>query len=128
MHNQPPMPLLIRRFFFYSLLATFLVVAPVLIGYTMGYRWSFTQKRLVKTGALSLATIPDNATIILNGEEQKERTPILIRELTPGSYEITLKKDGYSSWQKTLRVENEKTTFAINVTLFKRLRKYQLRA
>ncbi|OGL67577.1 hypothetical protein A3B21_03115 [Candidatus Uhrbacteria bacterium RIFCSPLOWO2_01_FULL_47_24] len=85
----------------------------------MGYRWSFTQKRFVKTGALSLATIPANASIILNGDEQKTHTPILIRNLTPGNYEIVLQKDGYLNWQKTLAIESEKTAFAINVTLFK---------
>lgn len=114
------MSLIARRIIFYCLLTVFLIAAPLAIGYTTGYRYSPAQRRLVKTGALSIASEPQGAEIILNNQRLNIKTQSLIRHLTPGSYEITLEKDGYYQWTKTLFVESEKTTFAHNAPLFKK--------
>lgn len=112
------MSILVRRLLFYLLCALFLIVAPVLLGYTSGFRWSSTQHRLVKIGALSIASLPDGATVTINGQPQG-RTPVLLRNLHPGLYEIVLTKEDYWPWSKTLAVESERTTFAHATALFK---------
>lgn len=113
------MSLAVRRIIFYILLALFIIVAPSLVAYTAGYRWSPTQRRIVKIGALSIKTVPENARIILNGKLYSKKTPALITNLHPGNYKIELTREGYFNWGKTLIVESEKTTFAHNVALFK---------
>lgn len=114
------MSLLARRLIFYLLLAFFVISTPLIIGYTAGYRYHFKQRRLVKTGALSITSAPDNAFIKLNNKLLDSQTPALIVDIMPGNYEIILEREGYHSWQKTLPIEKEKTTFARNVPLFKK--------
>ena len=113
------MPLFLRRIIFYILLVVFLMAAPILIAYTAGYRWSFTQHRFLKTGALSIISTPDNATILINGTAYRTLTPALINDLLPGHYQIAVIRDGYHPWGKTLPIESERTTFATAITLFK---------
>ena len=113
------MSLAVRRIIFYLLLTAFLIIAPVLTGYTAGYRWSSTQKRLVKIGALSVKTEPAGTQVSINGKPVKDRTPVFITNLIPGIYTLNIRKDGYHEWQKTLTVESERTTFAHGVVLFR---------
>lgn len=113
------MPLIVRRIIFYTLLIAFLIAAPVLIARTAGYRWSNTQQRLLKTGALSLSANPENATIGILGQDYSGQTPALIGNLLPGNYEIRVGKDGYRDWSKILQVETGRATFALNIPLFK---------
>lgn len=113
------MTLRLRRLIFYGLALLFLVITPTLLAYTAGYRWSFTQKRLVTTGALSVGTYPDNASIRIGMRDYAEHTPALISNLLPGTYDITVSKSGYYAWHKNLIVQNEKTTFAHEIVLFK---------
>ncbi len=113
------MTLHLRRLIFYILALLFLVVTPLLLAYTAGYRWSFTQKRLVTTGALSVETYPDNASIQIGMRNYAEHTPALISNLLPGTYDITISKTGYYPWHKNLTVQNGKTTFAHEIVLFK---------
>lgn len=113
------MSLFLRRVVFYTLLLIFLIIAPLLIAYTAGYRWSAPQGRFFKTGALSLISAPDSANVFLNHTASNYRTPALIRDLLPGNYQTELRKEGYYSWQKKLPVESERTTFALNIPLFR---------
>lgn len=113
------MPLLVRRLFFYFLVALFIVSVPIIVGYTAGYRYSFKQNKLVKTGLMIIESNPKGAKIFLNDRLRTERTPAYILNLTPSNYEITLRREGYHSWSKTLAVESEKTTFAIDILLIK---------
>lgn len=114
------MSLIARRLVFYFLALLFLVVAPLLAAYTTGYRYHFKQRRAVTIGALSITTLPEGASIALNGKTTKYLTPALIVNLLPGSYDIFVQKEGYHPWQKTLPIESEKTTFAHNLPLFLR--------
>jgi len=72
---------------------------------------------IVKTGVLSLESLPKGATVFLNDVEAKEKTPAVIDTVIPGEYQVRIIKDGYLSWEKTLEVESNQTTFAM-ATLF----------
>ncbi|MBI2551932.1 PEGA domain-containing protein [Candidatus Uhrbacteria bacterium] len=113
------MSLIFRRLIFYFLLFIFIILAPIIVAYTAGYRFSPTQRQIVKTGALSITTLPAGAEITLNGRSGLAYTPTLITNLLPGAYEIKITKAGYHPWMKNLTVEDGKTTFAHNVSLFK---------
>ena len=113
------MKLLYRRFIFYALVLIFVIAAPTIAIYTAGWRWNFKQKRAVKIGALSVDSLPREATITVNGRALG-KTPALIPKLLPGQYEITLQKNQYHTWGKTLAVASGQTTFAHEITLFKK--------
>lgn len=114
------MSLAARRIIFYSLILMFIIVAPLLISYSAGYRYSLKQRRMVKTGALLITTLPQGAAIFLDNQDQDKKTPGLITYLLPANYNITLQLEGYYPWQKSLSVYSEQTTFINNAPLFKK--------
>ncbi|MFH1253130.1 MAG: PEGA domain-containing protein [Candidatus Uhrbacteria bacterium] len=107
----------IRKIIFWAFLATFFISAPLVVLYTAGYRWNFSRFSLVKTGLLSITTFPKNATIFLDGKPQKT-TPAILENIMPGLHKVRLLKDGYLSWEKTLEIKEQETTFAPKVVLF----------
>lgn len=112
---------LYRRATYIFFIAVFLAVSPLIILYTMGYRYNFTKGRVQKTGILKITTVPKGAQIYLNGVlYEKSATPAKIEYVLPGDYEIQLKKDGYFDWQKKLAVYENGTTFAEKIMLWKK--------
>jgi len=109
-----------RVLIFLFLLTVFLIGSPLLILYTAGYKLNLKKGRLDKTGSIIIETKPDNAEIYLNGIKQNEKTDSRINRLLPNNYTIKLKKPGYFTWEKTLPVKSQKTTFAQNIHLFKK--------
>ncbi|HCX27754.1 MAG TPA: hypothetical protein DHI91_01275 [Candidatus Portnoybacteria bacterium] len=106
----------IRRLIFYGFVLLFIVATPPTILYAMGYSFDWTNKKLVQTGGLYLKSVPSGAQISVNGQPQKT-TPRLISRLLPHSYNISVVKDGYHSWQKNLPVEAELVSEARNIFL-----------
>ncbi len=54
-----------------------------------------SQENTPSTGILFLTSEPIHAAVYVNGVPQPETTPLLLRNLSPGSYEIQLIKDGF---------------------------------
>ncbi|MBU1146628.1 PEGA domain-containing protein [Patescibacteria group bacterium] len=110
-----------RRIVYISFIAIFLIVTPIVILYTTGYRYNFQTNKLQKTGILILKSSPLGAKIYLNGELRKETTPARITNLFPNDYTIKIEKENFYPWQKNLPIESSLTTFAENITLFEKL-------
>jgi len=81
-------------------------VAYFLIKIASGYRLDLTNRSLRPTGLLVANSLPNQATILINGKAIKNKTATTLN-LTPGEYQIEIKKDGFSSWQKKLLIEKE---------------------
>ena len=60
----------------------------------LGAEETFNPKLVRKTGNLKVSTEPQGAVVYLAGE-RKGKTPIVIRDVPTGSYEIRLDRDGY---------------------------------
>ncbi len=97
-----------RRFLFFTLTAIYLVVCPLLILYSLGYVYNPVKQNLVRTGVLSLSTIPSDAAVFLEKSKFIHQTPTTINELLPGEYKITLRKSGYKNWTHTVAIEGGK--------------------
>ena len=82
------------------------LVAYFLIRLASGYRPDFTNKTMRPTGLLVATSIPNQGSILVNGKIIKAKTATTI-SLTPGEYEIEIKKDGFSSWKKKILIEKE---------------------
>lgn len=106
----------IRRLIFWSLVAIFLLIAPAFSLYALGYFFDSQEFKIIKTGSLYLSSIPKNSQILVDGETIK-KTPALIKRLKPGQHQVTLTKDGFKTWQKTLMVYPSQVTEARNVLL-----------
>lgn len=108
----------------YVFLSTILVVGIVGIFasfYARGYRLNFkalSQGRLTfePNGILVIKSEPDGASVIINGDLKTATNTTL--SLSPGVYDIEVKKDGFFPWKKRLTIEKEIVTSA-NVSLFR---------
>jgi hypothetical protein len=63
------------------------------------------QTEQLKKGELSIESFPQSARIYVNGEFTQERTPHIFRNLVEGTYDISLRLDGYATKSFSARVE-----------------------
>lgn len=97
---------LLRKIVFYVFAIIFLAGAPVIVLYALGYLFSPGEEGvIVKTGLVSVSTLPTEAGIYLDGKKHSEKTPALIRNLVPGRYRLALHREGYRTWQKFITIE-----------------------
>lgn len=60
------------------------------------------------TGLLAATSVPDGAKVFIDGKLSSATNTTI--SLSPGIYEIEIKRDGYSSWMKILEIEKELVT------------------
>lgn len=117
------MSLWIRRVFFYLCAGAFLALGTVLVFSARGWSFDPSNMRVVSTGALFIKSVPSDAELFINGEETPRGIGLLssgtfIDKIRPGSYEITVAKQGYTSWSKVLSVSSSKVTAATRAILW----------
>ena len=83
----------------------FLTLIGIVIAYGRGYRWSPGKKSLTSTGILAVNSSPKAAKIYINGVLRGVTDTNLI--LPPDNYQVEIKKDGYTSWTKTIKLQGE---------------------
>ena len=94
--------------FFYTTVAVFLILSYIVILYAQGYKYSFSEAKFQRTGAISLKT-NTGAKVFLDdkvrGDTSFFGSSYSIDRLLPGNYRLSVQRDGYSSWQKRVTVE-----------------------
>jgi hypothetical protein len=93
-----------------------LAITTTAILIAKGYRFDRTTGTIKGTGIVSVTSIPSGAVIYLNGSLQTVSNNT-VSDLDPGTYHLKVAKDGFSAWEKDIKVEAEKVTL-LNVTLF----------
>ena len=91
-------------------IAVFLFLAigtTAVILYGTGYRLNIGKGKLglLETGLLVAKSQPDGASILINGHLTTATDNTI--DLAPGEYKIRIVKDGYSSWEKTIKIQKE---------------------
>jgi hypothetical protein len=86
------------------------------IYYARGYRFNLQTFQFQPNGILVLKSEPDGASVYINGELKAATNANL--SLSPGTYDVEVKKDGYLNWYKRLTIDKEIVTQA-TVSLFK---------
>ena len=71
--------------------------------YARGYKFNPKTLSFLPNGILVIKSEPDGASVLINGE-LKTATNATI-SLSPGVYDVEVKKDGYFSWYKRLAIE-----------------------
>lgn len=105
-----------RSLLFFSLVAVFLVLAPILVGYAQGYRLSDLGDalKLIRTGGIYVAAGESGVTVSVDGEPRETTSFIsrnaLVQNLFAGSYRVAVAKEGYLTWEKELQVYPELVT------------------
>ena len=111
-----------KRFILFLILVfLFLLITPLVILYSQGYRFNLRDRKITQTGGLYLNVRPKGASVYLDDKLLKKTDflfgKIFIDDLVPRKYKIEIKKDGYYSWQKNLEIVESLTTEAKNIFL-----------
>lgn len=93
-------------------------LAGSVIFYGQGYRFNWKTLKVIKTGTISLDYLPEDASILINNKEYKEKPPVNFN-FTSGNYSIKISKDGYQDWQNSVLVESEEVSTFRGIVLFK---------
>lgn len=104
----------IRYLLIFAGIAFFMIAAPLILFFASGLKYDFQTNQFISTGILALKTDPKDAKIFLDDKLVNEavRETREIRFLKPKSYQLTLKRDEFFDWNKTLTVETNKVTWA----------------
>jgi len=111
-----------RTILFYLLVVIFIIITPMVLFYSEGYRFDFETNKIIETGGFYIKTNPEEVTISINDKIKKTTSTfsrnVLIQDLTPKTYNIKISKTGYFTWEKNLEI-TEKKVSELDVTLFK---------
>jgi PEGA domain len=106
----------IRVVFFLITLIVVGVLGFFVSYYARGYRFNLKTLRFQPNGIFVINSEPNGASVFIDGD-LKTATNASI-SLSPGTYDVEVRKDGYFSWYKRLTIEKEIVTQA-TVSLFK---------
>jgi len=102
----------------------FLVVSPILIAYSMGYRFDFENKKITLTGGIFVKTYPGADEIIIDSEKPQKlawlSNSLFVQSLLPKDHIVLVKKTGYYDYFKTLNVKEKEVAKIENIILFKK--------
>lgn len=97
----------------------FFAVSPFLVFFAWGHKIDFQDRQLLPAGGIYLKSTPKKAAIYIGGDEL-DRTPKFISGLTPKSYSVKLKKEGFKPWKKKMCVRPYKVSIARKILLVPR--------
>ncbi len=113
----------IRLILFFLFTFLYLIIVPLLLFYSFGYRLDWKNKKIVGTGCLYLKVWPREATVLIDHKKNKKAgfflNEIIIQGLPLKKYTITVKNEDYFPWEKTLEILPKVITKIDNVTLIK---------
>lgn len=99
-----------RALLFYILVAVFILGGALVVFYSQGWRLDTRTGTPTKVGALYVRTLPQDASLALDGEpiENKAwflREGTLMDSLFPQTYELNVEMEGFRPWHQTLDVQ-----------------------
>ncbi|KKQ59737.1 MAG: hypothetical protein US78_C0001G0097 [Parcubacteria group bacterium GW2011_GWD1_38_16] len=113
-----------RRILFFISIVFFLILTPILVEYSRGFRFNFKTWQFVETGGFFFRIhSPTEAQISLDDKSVKTTSAFsyfnnaFIQNLTPGTYNVKISKDNYQDWRKILKIEPQLVTEAQDIVL-----------
>jgi hypothetical protein len=109
-----------RRLVLIFFIGLFTLISPLLVLYTIGYRYDTSYGILKKTGALSINIIPRTATVYLNGQNTNKKIPVQLTAIKPDIYHVKITEPGYYDWEKDVEIKDKQTSYIKDVRLIKK--------
>jgi len=110
-----------RTILFYILCAIFMILTPIVLFYSQGYRFDFENQKIVETGAILIRPYPKDVKASVDNQDEKKVSAfsktIFFPNITPTEHIVTIKKKGYFTYEKIVEIE-EKLITEINAILF----------
>jgi len=94
-----------RALVFIALLIFVVSMAFLIIRFAQGYRPDFYTLSFRPGGVLVATSTPDGAQLFIDDKLISATNSTL--NLSPGKYEVEIRKDGFTSWKKTLPIKKE---------------------
>src|SRR5438552_405292 len=92
----------------------FFIATPYMVLYSLGYRIDFKHLKLMGTGGIYVKAQPESVAIAIDSARHDKTgvlfTSIFKQNLLPGKHIVTIQKDGYYDYQKTLEVKKNEVT------------------
>jgi hypothetical protein len=107
---------LLRVFVLFSTFAVVGIAGYFVALVARGYQFDTVTYKFLANGILVVKSDPDGASIILDGDLKGATNTNL--KLSPNSYDVEIKKNGYIPWKKRLNIKKEEVT-QITAHLFK---------
>lgn len=102
----------------------FLLVAPYIILYSLGYRVDVMHFKILATGGIYVRTYPAADQVIIDSKDFEKpglfSNSIFVQNLLPKEHSILIQKNGYYGYAKILPVVGKEVTKLENVFLFKK--------
>lgn len=107
-----------RNMLLFTAAVVFLATAPLIVLYAMGYRLqSTTTVDPLPVGVLLIETIPEKATISIDGETVGQ-SPHAVSNVKPGTVHVAVSKEGYIPWEKNVVIEPGRVAEFRSIRLF----------
>jgi len=108
----------------------FFIATPVLVAYSIGYRFDFENMKITSTGGIYVHTSPAAEQVIIDSKIVQKpgifSNAIFTQSLLPGDHTILAQKKEYYDYFKTIPVEEKEVTKLENVILFKKDTRFEL--
>lgn len=106
-----------RRFLF-TIFTLVVIVAGTMVAVLLakGYTFSPQEKRIVGTGIITVTSVPDSASVLIDGS-LTSATNATIPNLPPKEYTVRVVKEGFIPWEKKVTVREGLVT-PLKITLF----------
>ena len=113
--------LILRKIFFWIFSVSFIILVPVIVFYSLGYKFDVKSKKISRTGTISLKSSPEDARIFLNGTKLNSTTPDVLSGLVPQDYAIRLEKDDFYPYQLHAKLMPSSVS-EFNITLIPKIK------
>lgn len=101
----------------------FLVLAPYIVLYSMGYRVDFVKIKITATGGIYVRAYPTASHVIIDSKINTKpgmfANSVFVQNLLPKEHSVSIKKDGYHDYNKILPVQENQVTKLENILLIK---------
>lgn len=99
----------------------FLILTPLVLLYSAGYRLDWQNGFLREAGGLSVDEItPKTVRVFLNDVALPGAIPIRLKNITPRDYDVRLAATGFYDWTKRIPVKNKETVYLKQLALLKK--------
>ncbi|MFH0855898.1 MAG: PEGA domain-containing protein [Candidatus Omnitrophota bacterium] len=108
----------IRSVLFYLSVAVFFTGLPVILSFSLGYKFNPHTFKFTKTGIISLKTQPPGADVYLDTKLLDMKTPATVNEVLPGSHSLRVELKGHYPWICQVEVEPRRVMRFERIILF----------
>lgn len=114
-----------RSIFFWLLVLSFVVICPLIILNSSGYRFDFSRGVFVYSGTLMLKTNPASPDIYLNNKLQESKrvnrinSSLSLTGLIPATYEIKVSAKEFQTWSKKTDIHSGLASEFWNILLIR---------